>query len=486
LLRLLLSESVLLAGLGAIGGLLLGILTAAMLRSIRLENDMTLLFDVRVDWQVFCYTAAIALLAGLLIGLAAAARVAGKEAILALNESTRSFTGDRQRLRTALVMVQVGGSLAVLLAAGLFVRSMIGAEHADLGFDPHHVLNVTFDPHQIGYSEEQGQDFYRALLEGVRLLPEVRATSLAMAVPLGESLMEAEIRVPGYLPDKDNDRAAVYNLISPGFFRTNKIALLRGRDFSDADSPQAHRVAIINEEMARHYWPKEDALGRQFTISWKPEVRAEVVGVVKNAKLIDIEDPIRPTFYLPIAQHYTPVLSLQLRTAGDPLQSVAKVHSIVSNLASTMPVYGVRTMERATHGINGLFLYEIGAELAGALGILGLILAVVGVYGVISYNVTQRTREIGVRMALGATRVEIVRLIGRNALIIIGVSVPLGVAMALSMSTLLGDFLVGVKPYDPFTYLCVSSVLICVALLAGYFPARRAMLVNPMSALRHE
>jgi len=238
--------------------------------------------------------------------------------------------------------------------------------------------------------------------------------------------------------------------------------------------------------MAQHYWPKGDALGRQFTITWKPEVTAEVVGVVKNAKVIDINEPIRPTFYLPVAQKYTPTLSLQLRTYGDPLQSVVVVHAIVSSLAPTMPVYGVRSMERATHGINGLFLYEIGAELAGTLGILGLTLAVVGVYGVISYSVAQRTREIGVRMALGASRPEILRLIGRYALIIVAISVPLGMIVALSLGALLGDFLVGVKPYDPFTYVCVTSVLIFASLLAGYFPARRAMLVNPMSALRHE
>jgi predicted permease len=206
LLRLLVSESILLAALGAGGGLLLGMVTAAILRSIHLEDEVQLMFDVRMDWHVFCYTAAIALLAGLLMGLAAAARVAGKNAILTLNESTRSSVGDRQRLRTALVMVQVAGSLAVLLAAGLFVRSMIGAEHADLGFDPHHVLNVTLDPHQIGDSEQQGQNFYRALLERVRALPEVRSASLTMAVPLGDSWSEAEIRVSNYVPTRTTTR----------------------------------------------------------------------------------------------------------------------------------------------------------------------------------------------------------------------------------------------------------------------------------------
>ncbi|MBV9075730.1 MAG: ABC transporter permease, partial [Acidobacteria bacterium] len=485
LLRLVLSESVLLAAMGASAGLVLGTIVAAMLRSIRLENEITLLFDFRVDWRVFCYTAFIALLAGVLMGVAAAMRVAGKKAILAINESTRSVSGARQRLRTGLVMVQVGGSLAVLIAAGLFARSMVGAEHADLGFNPHNVLNLTLDPHQIGYTEKQGQTFYRALLERVRVLPGVESASLGMAVPLGESLMEAEIRAPGFVAEKD-ERPAVFNLVSPEYFGTNQIRMLRGRDFTSADSEQTHPVAVINEAMARHYWPKQEALGHQFTVSWKPEVTAEVVGIVTDARLIDIEEPVQPTFYLSVAQHYTPVLSLQLRTSGDPLAPAADVRAIVRSLAPTMPIYGVRTMERAVHGLNGLFLYEIGAELAGALGVLGLFLAVVGVYGVISYSVTQRTQEIGIRMALGARPSEILALMSRHSLLILAVSVPLGLGIALAMGTLLADFLVGVTPTDPATYALVTTILVIVALLAAYPPTRRAMRVNPMAALRHE
>ena len=485
LVRQVLTESLLLTLLGIAAGLVVGMAAASVLRSIQAESETTLVLDFRLDWRVFAYIVFVSLLAGLFMGLAAAFRVSGSNALEALQENNRILSGGRQRVRTALVALQLGGSLAILVAAGLFVRSLMGAEHADLGFNPHNVLNVTFDPHQIGYTKEQGKNFYRSLLDRVEVLPQVEAASVAMALPLGESSMDAEVKVPGPVPP-NNDRPPVYNVISRDFFRVNQIPLLRGRDFSDADTEPAATVAIVNEEMAQHYWPKQEAIGRQFTISWKPKVTAEVIGVVKNARTIDLEDAPRPTFYLQFAQHYAPVLSLQLRTRGDPLTSVADVRAIVRGLAPAMPVYGVRSMDRAIHGMNGLFLYEVGAELAGALGLAGLILAVVGVYGVISYNVSSRTQEIGIRMALGAQPSQILGLVGRHSLLIVAVSVPLGLLTAGAMGSLLGDFLVGVKPTDPITYVVVTTSLVCVALFAGYLPTRQATRVNPAVALRHD
>lgn len=485
LVRQVLTESLLLTMLGIAAGLVLGMVATFLLRSMQTGSETALVLDFRLDSRVFAYIVFVSLLAGLFMGLAAALRVSGSKALEALQENHRTLSGGRQRVRTALVALQLGGSLAILIAAGLFVRSLMGAEHTDLGFNPHNVLNVTLDPHQIGYTQEQGKNFYRSLLVRVGALPQVEAASVAMALPLGESSMEAEVEVPGFVPPK-NDRPPVYNVISRDFFRVNQMPLLGGRDFSGSDTDRSTTVAIVNEEMAQHYWPKQEAIGRQFTISWNPKVMAEVVGVVKNARTIDLEDAPRPTFYLRFAQHYAPVLSLQLRTRGDPLTSIADVRAIVRGLAPAMPVYGVRSMERAIHGINGLFLYEVGAELAGALGLAGLILAVVGVYGVISYNVSHRTQEIGIRMALGAQRREILSMIGRHSLLIVSLSVPLGLGVAAAMGSLLGDFLVGVKPTDLMTYVIVTASLVCVALLAGYLPARRATRVNPMVILRHE
>ena len=487
LVRQVLTESLLLTLLGIAAGLVVGMAAASVLRSMQTETETALLLvlDFRLDWRVFAYIVFVSLVAGLFMGLAAAFRVSGSKPLEALQENNRILSGGRQGVRTALVALQVGGSLAILIAAGLFVRSLIGAEHADLGFNPHNVLNVTFDPHQIGYTEEQGKNFYRSLLDRVGALPQVEAASVAMAVPLGEFSLEAEVEVPGFVPPK-NDRPAAYNVISRDFFRVNQIPLLGGRDFSKADTERSATVAIVNEEMAQHYWPKREAIGRQFTISWKPKVSVEVIGVVKNARTLDLEDAPRPTFYLQFAQHYAPQLSLQLRTRGDPLTSVADVRAIVRGLAPAMPVYGVRSMDRAIHGINGLFLYEVGAELAGALGLAGLILAVVGVYGVISYNVSSRTQEIGIRMALGARPSQILGLVGRHSLLIVAVSVPLGLLTAGAMGSLLGDFLVGVKPTDPITYVVVTTLLVCVALFAGYLPTRQATRVNPAVALRHD
>jgi len=487
LVRQMLTESILLALLGAAGGLCVGMAAAYALRSIPIETELPLNMDFRLDWRVFLYTVLVSLIAGAVMGITAALRTSSGRIsqAQALHASSRSFSGDRQRLRSALVAVQVGGSLALLIAAGLFVRSLRGAERSDLGFNPHNVLNVTTDPRQIGYTQQQSRDFYLALLNRVRALPRAQSASLAMDLPLGDLVMEVGLQVPGYTAPKDHPPSALCNLTSPDFFRTNQIPLLRGRDFTSADNEKSPTVAVINQAMAERFWPHQDAIGRHFVVSTQPRQTAEVIGVARNIH-VELSSPFQPTFYLPAAQRYAPVLSLQVRTTGDPLTIVADIRSIVVDLAPTMPVYGVRTMDRAIHGMSGLFLFEIGAELAGALGLLGLTLAIVGVYGVISYSVSRRTQEIGIRMALGAKPVEILRMICRQSALIIAASVPLGLFASFALAKLLGDFLVGVSPLDPFTYTTVTLLLISIALFAGYLPARRATQVNPMIALRHE
>lgn len=489
LIRQMLTESLLLGLLGGLGGLGIGLAVSHLLPSVPMQTELPFVFDFRLDWRVFGYTVSAALLAGILIGIGSALRASGGDLSGSLHESGRAFAGGRQRLRSWLVIVQVGGSLALLIAAGLFVRSMRSAERADLGFNPQHVLNLTPNPYQLGYSSTQEKNFYHQLLERVRALPGAKSASLVMSVPFGEISDDVEVDVPGYKASKQEGALAPnYNDISTQFFATLQIKLLSGRDFNNADTENSAPVVVINQAMADHFWPHQNAIGKSFTLSsWKPKRTVQVVGVVANAHLIELAAPIdEPLIFFPITQHSSDVLTLQVRSDGDPMLLAPSIRQVISSMDSAMPVRNVQTMAEAVNSIDGLLLFEIAAGIAGALGLLGLVLAVVGVYGVISYSVTQRTQEIGIRMALGATAAQILRMISRQSFLIVAASVPVGLLAAFAVGKLLTDFLVGVSPTDPVTYVTVTATLIAVALIAGYLPARRATRVNPMVALRHE
>jgi predicted permease len=483
-----LTESLLLGLLAGVGGIFIGAAGAQALRSFPLQTELPVVMDFRLDWRVFAYTLAAALSAGILMGIGSALRSGRGNVSAGLHESSRAFAGGRQRLRSWLVVVQVGGSLALLIAAGLFVRSLRRAEHVDLGFNPQQVLNLTVNPHQLGYTTAQEKNFYAQLLDQARALPGVKSASLAMAVPLGEVVDDVAVDIPGYQPSKDeSEPSALFNDVSTQFFETLQMKLVSGRDFDDRDTENSTPVAIVNQAMADHFWPHQDVIGKSFTLSWKPKRTVQIVGIVRNAHTVELTSPFQPTVYLPLTQHSADAVTLQVRSEGDPLSLLAPIRQVITGLDSAMPISSVQTMEAQTgNTMNGLFLFEVAAGLAGGLGLLGLILAVVGVYGVISYSVSQRTQEIGIRMALGATASEILRMISRQSFLIIAASVPLGLLAAFTVGKLLTDFLVGVSPTDPLTYAAVTALLVAVALAAGYLPARRATRVNPMVALRHE
>jgi putative ABC transport system permease protein len=265
-----------------------------------------------------------------------------------------------------------------------------------------------------------------------------------------------------------------------------RIALLRGRDITDADDAKAPYVAIVNEKMAERFWPKQDAIGRQFSIASEPGHSMTVVGVVRDYHFEGITRPVDPAFLMPLPQH--PVYSLQtlhVRTVADPRNMIRSVENVVSTVAPGLPVFDVKTMTEALNTLNGLLVFQVAAGLAAALGILGLVLAVVGVYGVVSYDASRRTHEIGIRVALGAERSDVLRMVFRQGLVIVGVGLGLGLAAAFASASVVASFL-AVSAVDPATYITGSVTLALVALLASYIPARRAMRVDPMVALRHE
>jgi putative ABC transport system permease protein len=295
------------------------------------------------------------------------------------------------------------------------------------------------------------------------------------------------LAIPGYSTSSDQQAPhAEFNAVSSDYFATMRITLKRGRDFSDADNDSSPHVAIINQAMAERFWPGQDPLGKSFVVTSDPKHPATIVGVVQNSRMNQMYGPFEPIFYLPTAQSYAPAETLQIRSEQSAQSIVPQVRAVAQSLAPTVPIYGVRTMTEVLHGGNGLLFFEVGASLATALGLLGLVLAIVGVYGVMSYAVSQRTQEIGIRMALGAQPRDILRIIGRQGVVIVVSGLTAGLLAALAVGRLVSDFLVGIAPSDPITYVGVSTLLAMIACLATYIPTRRATKIDPMVALRYE
>ena len=488
LIRQLLTESVLLALCGGIAGILFGLAGSNALSSIgHLATTMPVLLDFHLDWRVFGYAFGAALVTGLVVGIVPALRGSRRGLIEAIRDGGRTMTGSRNHLRAVLVAAQVGGSLMLLIVAGLMIRSLNHAQRSDLGFDPRNVLNFTLDPNEIGYSRQQGLQFYTQLLERIESMPGVEVAGVAFSVPMGYYNDSDWVEVPGYeVPHGEAQPIAAYNIVTPRYFRTMRIPLLEGRDFTTADVENSAWVAIVNETMARKFWPNQSAIGHEFKVASDHVHSLRVVGVVKNSRTLGLVGPIREYFYQPFAQGYTSLAVLHVRTTFAPETMIASIRQQVASLAPSMPVFDVHTMLQALYTINGFLLFQLAAALAGILGALGLILALVGVFGVISFSVSQRTNEIGIRMAMGAAQASILRMILRQGVWIISAGLISGIALALAISRLVSDFVAGVSPYDPLTYVSVTALLGAVSLLACYFPARRATRVDPMIALRYE
>jgi len=488
LIRQLLTESVLLALGGGVAGVLLGYWGSSALGSVNVQTDLPVHFDFGFDWRVFGFASAAALLTGIIVGIVPALRASRGNLSAILHEGGRGVVGGKNRLRSTLVVVQVAGSLMLLIIAGLFTRSLAQAQRTDLGFKPDHVLNLIMDPNEIGYNQAQTRDFYKNLLQRVRTLPGVVSASTANATPMGYYNNFDSLTIEGYQPPPGQPApASLYNTVSTDYFQTMGIALLRGRHFTEADDENAQYVAIVSEAMAQQYWPDKDPMGRQFQMSTDPKHSLVVVGVAKDIRFNGLTGPFSPMFYAPFLQHQTAnsLQTLQLRTAGAPEMMIPETEHVIESLAPQLPIFDVQSMSQALNTLNGLLFYKIGAVLAALLGMLGLVLAIVGVYGVVSYAATQKTHEIGVRMALGAQPVDILKLVFWEGLLIIGIGLVVGIAGALAAGKVVSSFLT-VSARDPVTYAIVTAILMLVALSACFIPARRAMRVDPMVALRYE
>jgi predicted permease len=490
LIRQLLTESILLALIGAAAGLVLGRWVNYMISSVDLHTDLLVRLDFPVDWRVFAYTLGAALLTGMIVGVVPAFRASRTDVNTLLHQAGRGMLSGKRRLRSSLVVAQVAGSLVLLIIAGLFVRSLKIAQRSDLGFDPQHVVDISMDPGEIGYNEAQGLAFYKTLLDRARSLPGVEHAGLTSSIPLSYYGDADSLTIEGYHPDAGQRQPrAMFSVITPEYLDTLRIPLVSGRSFTEADRANSPYVAIINQTMAQRYWPNQDPLGGHFRMGRDPKRSIEVVGVAKNSRVTGVTGDIVPNFYVPVEQHYasglTSLQTLVVRVNGNPAATVPELEGVVRSLAPDLPAFDAQPMLRAIDTLNGLLIFQFGAVLVGTLGGLGLVLSIVGVYGVLSYSVSQRRREIGIRIALGAPAASILTKVLREGALLVGIGLAIGIACALVASKVVESFLT-VSPSDPVTYVSVTAVLTAAALAACYVPARRATKVDPIVALRYE
>ena len=489
LIRQMLTESIMLALFGGVGGLAVGVWASSAVGALIPAGRIPIRVDFGFDWRVFGYAMGAALFTGAIVGLWPALRAGRADVNTVLQSGGRSDTAGagRHRLRSVLVVAQVAGSLVLLIVAGLFVRSLMRAQHAYLGFDADHVLNLTLDPREVGYDETRTKTFYHDLETKVRALPGVQSASLAFSVPMGPVQDGSMIYVEGQ-PQTPGQPApiVIYNHVDEPYFDTMRIPLLRGRAFQESDNDKAPLVAVITQSMAQQFWPNQDAIGKRFSMKSATGPFVEVVGIAADGKYVFIGWDNKPFFFVPLAQDYAAYRTLQVRSSLPPENMIAQMQNEVRALDPNMPVTDVETMRQSLSGGNGFFIFQVGAILAAAMGLLGLTLAVVGVYGVVSYAASQRTHEIGIRMALGAGRRDILQLVLQQGLALVIAGVVSGTVLAWALTRSMATILVGVSPTDALTYGMATLLLAAIGFWACYAPARRAMKLDPMIALRYE
>jgi predicted permease len=490
LLRQLVTESITLALAGGCAGVLFGMWASAALSHVDLHFDIPFTVPAEFDWRIFLYSFALAMMAGIVVGMAPALRAAKANVNTVLHEGGRGVTGGRHWMRDALVVMQIAGSLVLLVVAGLFVHSLAALESTDFGFKADRVLNLCYDTSLIGMKDEQARSLAADMRARLHELARVEAVSQASEVPMGYFSGAADTLVIDGAPAAGNPAAltAGYNIVSPEYFNVMGIGVERGRAFNDGDDEHGRDVAMISQSMAAKYWPNQDPVGRTFHMASEKTRKLEVVGIARDIEVSSISGAkTRPYFYLPYAQHVkgNSFLVLQVKTQGDPLALTATVEKTIHSVAPQLPLFQVQTMHEALYSPNGLLLFQFGAALAAMMGGLGLVLAVIGIYGVLSYAVSQRIHEIGLRMALGATRGSVFGMIYRQSMRIVAVGLGIGLAVALLVARAVGSFVI-VSAWDPATFGTVVSALTLAALASCYLPARRAMAVDPMVALRQD
>ena len=487
LMRQLLTESLLLGCMGGAAGLLVSACCMSLLARVGRPIDIPIRLDFSFDWRIFAYAFAVSILAGTLAGVTPALRASRVKLNTWLHESGRTLTGGRHthRLRNALVITQVSGCFVLLIVGGLFIRVLERTQQMDLGFDPHHVLIAQMDLSSMGLSKTRSTEFYDELIREVRALPGVESAAYSRTRPFGNSNMGTLVAAEGKTAAKDH-QIGMYDYVDPQYFSTLRVAMLQGRNFAETDNTSSPRVAIINQEMARKFWPNEDAVGKRFSMLSDPGAPfIQVIGIAKNAVTNDPTGRPLAYFYLPFTQNYSSFHVLNVRSSLDPKDLSVEIERNVHKLMPGLAVM-LMTMQDSLQSANGFFIFHLASDIAGAMALIGFIVALVGVYGLISYSAAGRTHEVGIRMALGAMRREVLFMFLRDAIVLVGTSLAIGALLALAVGRLMKGLLIGVSPYDPLTFFATAVTVAAAAIFASYVPARHAARLDPMVALRHE
>lgn len=488
LVRLILTESLVLAFLGGLLGLLLAYGGTKFLLSIS-PNSIPRVNEIGIDANVLAFTFVAILLTALISGIVPAIQTSRADLNTLLREEARSTTGSRRKRRTRdlLLVGEVGLALILLIAAGLLVRSFMLLQQIQLNFNPDNVLTMHIDLPDARYPEDRmNHGFFNQLLPRLSAQPNIQSVGLISNLPLSGAVMGTNFTIEGRPPTSPSDKpTSDYSIASPGFFTTLGIPIMRGRNFTEQDTLEAPGVVIINEALAAKHWPNEDPLGKMISVqvgTYKGQ--RQVVGIAANVRLTSLTEPPRPEMYVPYAQHPDGYLFLVARTNTNPLAVAPAVRREVLGIDKDLPVTDVRTMEEvvATSQERRRFNLMLLSLFAG----LSLVLTIVGVYGVVSYSVTQRVHEIGVRTALGASPSQIVRLVVKEGMLPALIGIALGLIGAYFVTKVMSGMLYQVKPRDPVVFVFAAGVLILVALLATFIPAKRATRIDPVGALRLE
>lgn len=484
LVRQWMTESVLLGIGGGAVGLVLALWANQLLISY-LQTTPLASLDLGLDWRVLAFTLLVSVVTGIVFGLAPAVQAARVDIVTSLKSEDAQRAGSRRsRLRTAFVTAQLTMSVVLLVCAGLFIRSLQSANTIDPGFRVDRALTVPINLGLLRYKESDGENFYRNLLARVQAQPGVESASLVRFAQLGLAYAQFQVFVEGRDRKDDEGFSTGFNVVGPNYFKTMETPLLRGRDFSDADRKGAPEVVVINQTLATALWPNEDVLGKRVSVSGPKGPFLEVVGVARDGKYRSLGETPHPYIYQPLLQSYDPKMTLVVRTTGEPQSVVTSVREQIRVLEANLPIADVKTLREQVD--LSLFPSRVAAWTLGGFGGLALLLAAIGIYGVVSYSVAQRTREIGLRRALGAKESDVLKLVLGEGFFVVSIGLVLGLLLAFAATRLIAGFLYGVAPTDPLTFGGVPLLLGLIAVGACYIPARRATKVDPLVALRYE
>jgi predicted permease len=486
LVRQLLTESVLLAGLGGLAGVVVGYWSRQLLPM----PAATAAFD----WRLFAFVSALTLATGIVFGIVPALRATQLDVSSALKESSRSTTGSRTTLSKALLIVQVAMSLVLLVGAGLFLNTLRNLRRVDVGFDTANLMLFRVNPGLNRYDKTRTAALYDEILRRLGSIPGVRSVSLSQPALLSGSTSSTDVFIQGHdyasgpvdrLESTRRRGNEMYQvMVSPGFFQTLGIPLVTGRLLTDHDDQESPRVVVINETAARRYFARENPVGARFGNMIEKRTDVEIVGVVRDARYNSLREPPPPTMYQPLLQRCCPGVTVELRTASDPAGLIAAVREAVQRIDPNLPLMNMTTQAEQVEG--RLAQERLFARACALFGALALALASIGLFGLMSYSVARRTNEIGIRMALGARRIDVVSLVMKESMTLVVAGVAIGLLAAVAAGRLVATLLFGLAPTDPVTIALATVIMLAVSAIAGYLPARRAAYVDPMIALRYE